>query len=217
MENCIDQKLLGEVCTINTNDKYLVGRISKIYPDKFAINLLSISKNQEISGQQVEIRIETLDNRIYFYVALIESQHILPLKKIIFLKPVSELREDNKRQYKRLKVETFLDHINIFIRPFPPINTNWLKGRLIDISQGGIQIKSNTYLSRGEIIEAKVGSPFFQKNELIICRIVNIKDELNEYHISIQFLNLDEAQMEKIDRYISSALEYIKNLSEKNA
>lgn len=206
-QQCIDEKLLNEICTIKTSKQYLVGQISKIYPDKFAVTLLPAIHYQDINNKQVEIRIETLNNEIYFYVALVESQHYITTNRIIFFKPISHIHENNKRQYPRLKVETYLKKVNISFQPFPPIDSTWIKGRLIDISQGGLQFKAVNYLDSGKLIEVKIGPPFFDKPELIISRIIKVNKEKDEYLTSAQFFNMNDSNKEILDNYIKKIQE----------
>lgn len=213
MEYCIDKKLLDEICTISTAEQYLVGKISRIYPDKFAVKVLSINNNQElIINNQVEIRVETLDNEIYFYVAMIESQHLLSSNQIIFLKPISHIHENNKRKDLRLKIEPYLSS-NIYYSKFPSNDAKWNKSKLIDLSQGGLQFKSRNYLNKGELIEVKLAPPFLEKIEYIICRVINTT-ELNEiYYISVQFINISELNKDRINDFIISIHSKFKELS----
>ncbi|OEF99920.1 hypothetical protein BHF71_07370 [Vulcanibacillus modesticaldus] len=213
MDYCIDEKLLNEVCTIKTSKQYLVGQILKIYKDKFAVSVFPLANEVEISNEEVEIRIETLDNQIYFYVAFIESQHELTSRRIIFFKPISEVHENNKRKYKRLKLGIYSKTPNIFYRIFPPIESKWEKVEVIDISQGGLQVKGKHYLSKGQLIEVKIGAPFVDTIEVIISRIVNIKKENDVYIYSIQFLNLTDTHKQSIENYINIVHEKINNLA----
>jgi len=213
MEYCIDEKLLNEICTISTVDQYLVGKISRIYPDKFAVKVFSINHKQElIINNQVEIRVETLDNEIYFYVALIESQHLLSSNQIVFLRPISHIHENNKRKEIRLKIETYLS-ANIYYRGFPSNEANWSKAKLIDLSQGGLQFKSRDYLYKGQLIEIKLGPPFLEKTEYIVCKIINSSEHNEGYYASIQFINISELDKLRLNDFILQIHEKFKKLS----
>jgi len=211
MENCIDQKLLNEFCTISASNKNLVGQISKIYEDKFAVNIISSFTPQElILKDTVELRVETLDNEIYFYVALIESQHLLAESQIFFLKPLSALHENNKRTNKRLKIDTFLKSLNFYYRDFPPKESQWQKGRLLDISKGGVKFISREFYSKNQLLEAKLGQPFLERLEYIVGRVTHHHKEDSEYIISLQFINTSKKNQQELDEYINKALELIK-------
>lgn len=213
MEYCIDEKLLNEICTISSDNQYLVGKISRIYPDKFAVRVFSINHKQElIVNNQVEIRIETLNNEIYFYVALIESQHLLSSNQIVFFKPISHIHDNNKRKDVRLKIETYVSS-NIYYRSFPSNEANWSKAKLVDLSQGGLQFKSKNYLYKGHLIEIKLGPPFFEKIEYIVCRVINSKEFSDGYYISIQFINISEVHKQKINDFILQIHDKFKELS----
>lgn len=214
MNSPIKSKLLKEICTITTSNHILVGQIIKIYPDKFAVRLLPVTGDKKIISGEVQIRVETLDNEIFFYVALVDSQHLLNTRRIIFFKPVSELYETNRRNDQRLKIETCLKPTDLHFRQFPPIDTQWIKGRLIDISRGGLQIKCDTYLSKGNLIEIKLAAPILEKTEVIISRIVNTKKEGDAYVSSIQFINLPESHQQKIEHFIQATHEKIRSMAD---
>lgn len=216
MENCIDERLLNEFCTISTSTFNLIGQISKIYEDKFAVNILSNTEGSRLPlTEKVELRVETLNNEVFFYVALIESQHLLSKKNIVFLKPISSMNESNKRQSKRLKIDNYLKATKLLYRDYPPKDAEWHRVKLLDLSEGGIRFSSNHYLNSALLIEIKLGQPFVNELIEIVCRIVKITKELDEYIISVQYINLSEETRQKINSYVNTSLELIKTIHQK--
>lgn len=218
MSYSINNSFLGEVCTLNSRNQYWVGRISRIYADKFAVTMFLDERVDDISlNKEISIIIETLDNKIYLYVAFIESQHVFASEKIVFVKPVSEIFENNRREYKRLKIDTYFKKtfFNLF-QFFPTIDTKWMKGIVVDVSEGGLQILGDPYISKGQMIKVKVGPPFIDTVEFIIGRITNIKSGQGGYLYSVQFLTLTENNKTNIRNYIEYAHEQIKKMTSKN-
>ncbi|MGD9678767.1 MAG: PilZ domain-containing protein [Vulcanibacillus sp.] len=209
MNNCIESKLIGEICTIKTPTNYLVGRISGIDIDTFSVEILNPSVEVFEKNSQIEVRIEKLDqDDIYFFITYIDSFKKLNNNLILKLKLISKLQEKNKRQYRRLNLETHSNQsLSILLQTFPPSETaRWEKGELLDISQEGVQLKDNNFLSTGQLLEIEIGLPFFGTNQYIISRIVNKTKVANDFIFSVQFLNISTENKQSIEKYIKNAL-----------
>lgn len=207
MDNLTEKKLFNEVCTIKIENQYLVGKITEIDADKSFIEILSNYSTFE-QNEQIEIRIENFEQEdVILITCLIESMNKTDNNLTLAVKSISRLIEKNKRQYKRLKVELLSkDAFNVLLQPFPPQDlTNWVEGELIDISEGGVQLKDNNFLSTGQLIEMKIGSPFFEKDQYIVSRVVNRSKINNDFIFSIQFLNLSDRNREIIQKFIDNA------------
>ncbi|GEM_PF-4949824 len=199
----IPDNLLNEICILKYDEEYLLGKISKIFSDKFAISLLSLEKKVELKlKSHVEIRVESLDERIYFYVALVDSQHIFNSHHYVLFKPVSEINSTNKRVYPRLKVKSYFPNLYVQFTNFPQVKDNKENGEVIDISEGGIQLKTNNFHNIGELIGLKLSNPFLAYSEVIICRVLQTTKEKNYYLLSLQFLNLSPHNQEEIKSFI---------------
>lgn len=209
MAGSIDSKLLNEICTIKSKENYMAGKILKIYEDKFAVKL---TDNVELADD-VEILIETLDNVIYFYVAKTESQHVLDDERIIMFQPISDLNENNKRSFPRFKTDIYF-HSKVVtpLRLFPPKDMQWLHGELIDISEGGIKTSTTRHIPQNELIEVKIGEPFFEKTKFVICRVEHVQaTEESGYHISCEFINVTPEERRHIRSFIEYASSYVKD------
>lgn len=204
MENCLEEKLLGEICTLKIKNDFSIAEISEIGHETFDVKVLT-ALNSNISNQEhIEVRIETIDDEIYFYKALIISHEDSNANIILTLKPLEQLHDKNKRNEKRMKIGISVKEQYILYQAFPPIETNWLSAELIDISPGGLQIKDGNFQSIGQLVELKFGEPFFEKNEIVIARIVHTQKEDKNYIYSIQYLNLSDNHQKKIADYIDN-------------
>ncbi len=213
MNNCIESRLLDEICSIKTPENYLIGRITEINSETFSVSTISPSYEILELNKQIEIKIETIDNEVYFINTSCESIKELNESMTLNLKPISQSHDKNKRQFNRLKIKLHYDEpIIIQLQQFPPVETTyWKKGKLIDISQGGIRVKENNFLSTGQLIEIKLNSPFFSKNEYIVSRVVNKTKENDIFIFSIQFLNISDENKHHLEQYIDNIINQYAN------
>lgn len=205
MGKCIESELLGEICTLKINDNYSIAEITELFQQTFVVKILTSLCGIVNVGKEIEVRIETIDDEVYFYKAVIVSIDKTSEITNLTLKPISQLHEKNKRHEKRLKIGINIEKQDILYQIFPPIEPNLLSAELIDISPGGLQIKDINFQSVGQLIEINFGEPFFKKNEIVIARIIHTQKEEKHYIYSVQFLNLSDSNKKEITKYIDNS------------
>lgn len=215
MNYCITDTLLNEICIIKSESHHIIGRISKIYSDKFAVEMIHSKNNSHLKkNEEVKVLIESKNNEVFTYEAKIVSDNILSDHEIAFIKPISKIHDVNKREFQRLNMERLHNPIKILFRPFPPMNHGWDSSYLIDISQGGLQVRTRKFYSKNQLIEVKIGYPFLNSIEEVIGRIVHVYEKNDEYIISINFLNLSDMHKVSIEKYIENAYDRVAEISE---
>lgn len=213
MNNCIESGLLNEICTIKTPENYLIGRITDITSDTFSVRTISPSQEILDLNKLIEIKIETIENEVYFISTSCESIKETNEDITLILKPISQTHDKNKRKFNRLEIKLHNDEpIIIQLQQFPPDETTfWKKGDLVDISAGGIRVKENNFLSTGQLLELKLGLPFFNKNEYIVSRVVNKTKENDIFIFSIQFINISDENKQHLEQYIDNIINQYTN------
>ncbi|WP_017756718.1 PilZ domain-containing protein [Calidifontibacillus oryziterrae] len=204
MNNNLDQQLLGEICTLKYGQEILVGQIVQIDEEHFTVKLVEGEKKSSfLEKQAFKITIETLDRKIRLLDAEFVSESSQDMNRLLLLKATSDIQFQSKRQGPRLPCTTPID---ILYRVFPPIYHSWKTGSFFNISTGGAQFIGDMYIAIGELMEVKLGPPFFAENEIVISRIVHASSEKGKYTFSIQFLNLQETHKEQLNNYIKETL-----------
>lgn len=212
MSLSINETLLNEICLINFSNHRLIGKVVKIYPDKFAVSLYEANHTALQVSDKAEIRIDTPHDKSYFFIAILESKHVIANDNIIFFKPLSAKEQENRRKYKRLTIDNYLNKTMVTYRDFPPIDKQWEKAQLVDISQGGLQMITNHVISTNQLLEIQIGQPFIKSSEIIISRVVNYKKESStQFLLSIQFLTLSDLHKDEIEAYIQRVLDNTSN------
>lgn len=202
-------QLLGEICTLKDGHEIWVGKIVQIDIDHFSVKLLEEKGNQPFFEQQnLKIIIETMNQEIHLLDVEIVSQSYQENERILLLNPISDIQFQSKRQGPRLPCP---DPIEIYYRIFPPSYHSWKIGSFFNISVGGAQFIGDMYISIGELMEVKLGNPFFAEDEIVISRIVHATSENGKYTFSIQFLNLQDSHKNQLTKYIEKTLEDLKN------
>ncbi|WP_096198926.1 PilZ domain-containing protein [Bacillus sp. FJAT-45350] len=208
MSSSIRSELNGEICILTYDNKVIVGEVTKIQSKQFAIKIISPKDLPKLEiEKQVELQIDLLnENEVYFYEAKTQSIHTFNDEKYLFLSPTKEIIEENRRKSKRVKLGAYLKNsVAMDIRVFPPIGQQWQKTKVIDISEGGVQIALKSYFSKGQLLEVVVDSPFLKTRELILSRVVHTQTEKDLYHYSIQFLNISDKQRDSLNNYVEQA------------
>lgn len=214
MNTQLDPQLLGEICTLRNRQEIWVGQIVQIDVDQFLVKLLEEKREFTFLEQQnLKITIETMNQEIHLLDAEIVSQSSQGNESILQLKPISDIQFHSKRQGPRLPCP---NPIEIFYRVFPPSYHSWKIGSFFNISIGGAQFIGDMYIANGELMEVKLGSPFFAEEEIVISRIVHATSENGKYTFSIQFLNLQDSHKDQLKKYIEKTLENLKNTSDVN-
>lgn len=211
MKVTIGQDLLGKVGTLSSNNKLIVTEIKKITKDYAALKIFSSNQLKEFQTDQVCCLIveKEDDKTIHLFSVKIKSIHKFNDEMFVFAQPLTARKEINRRNGHRLSTSLYFGK-TIFsqYRLFPPIDKQWKRGEVIDVSEGGIQLSGTEYFSKGQLIEVFLKSPILQEDEIILTKIVNIYANGKGYLYSLQFLNLSSKQWkylkELIDKGINS-------------
>ncbi|EKN67887.1 PilZ domain-containing protein [Schinkia azotoformans] len=200
----LEPHLLGEICTLKHKHELWIGQIVLIKDELFELQLLEEKvKSVPLGKQPLWITIETIDHEIHLLDVEIVSDSLRDNDRILLLKAVSDLKFQSKRQDTRLPIA---DEIEMFYREFPPRYYKWEKGSFLNISLGGAQFTGSKYISQGNLIEIKLGPPFFgdDDDEVVISRNVHATSENGDYIFSVQFLNLIESHQTQLKKYIEN-------------
>lgn len=210
----LEPHLLGEICTLKHKHEIWIGQIVLIKNELFELQLLEEKvKSVPLGKQPLWITIETIEHEIHLLDVEILSDSIRDDERILLLKAVSDLKFHSKRQDTRLPIA---NEIEMHYREFPPRYHKWEKGSFLNISLGGAQFTGNKYISQGNLIEIKLGPPFFgdDDDEVVISRNVHATSENGHYIFSVQFLNLIESHQGQLRKYIDNIYSELRECNE---
>lgn len=114
-------------------------------------------------------------------------------------KTTSEGASRERRKHKRFSATAFLNR-PVHLRPLPPLFSEDLKGRLIDLSAGGMAIVINQSLPVDSMLDLNLRFPDGSElNALVQVRHVMVRDPKHILH-GIEFVAVDPDMATRIDR-----------------
>ncbi|WP_100407945.1 PilZ domain-containing protein [Bacillus solitudinis] len=200
----------GKLCIVNTEIGIIVAEVVSFEREKLALKIIEKKNNLKLHEDlYTSVQIEQNEEEfIYFYEARVISTHKFVDQELLILYIQKQKKVVNNRRSNRIVISRhFNKKVSLSIRKFPPIDEKWFTSDIIDISTGGVKVKREEYLSKGQIIEVLLEKPFLQEYEIVVSRIVSVCENNFVYYYSIEFLNLSEVQ----GSHLNTKLQELKN------
>ena len=117
-----------------------------------------------------------------------------------------------KRKHKRINLSGYIK-----IAPLTTTgNTNYLKGKYLNVSQGGILFQASEQIEIGSLLKIEFSLPenkvlaakyreFLNlegKKTIIIGKVVRVNQKDDKYELGIQFINMYEGDMANLQRFL---------------
>jgi hypothetical protein len=112
---------------------------------------------------------------------------------------------DNRRRHKRFSATAFLNR-GVYLTPLPPYFGHPVKGKLIDLSAGGMAILIDEIIPQGTNLSITATFPDGFKIECFI-QIRHALPKNGKFLHGIEFLNLPVSVSEKIERMSSDYID----------
>jgi hypothetical protein len=103
-----------------------------------------------------------------------------------------------RRQHKRFTATAFLNK-SVHLSPVPPFFGHSVKGRLIDLSAGGLAVLIEEVIPHGTFLNLKLTFPDHSHIESIVC-VRHVVPKGQSLLHGFEFLTLDSNGKERLDR-----------------
>lgn len=177
---------------IKIDDKVFNSTIQDINEDSFFVSM-PMEKGNYIkfeNNAQVSVYCYWENTSVYKFDSKVlgrEKSGNMPLYKLTLPEKVVRIQ---RREYVRVKVIAPIEVIS---------NDKKIRGLLLDLSGGGMKIKTEEKLSKEEIIKIKLKSTEFNKEILINGMIVRVnRREEGKYIYGVRYCNIENKVREKI-------------------
>lgn len=180
------------------NIEYLPSRIEDM-TDEFFYLAVPIRRGEIVPfriEQNIKVLFSTRSNTYQFQTIIVDrAREPIPVLKVA--KP-TELIKIQRRSYVRIPVNL---EVNFTILPDKVTH----RGFTLDISAGGLLLATKTSLKKGQVLVVKIELP---QRESVYChaRVIRVSYQatslLEDNKVAIQFLDISEAQKDRIFNYI---------------
>ncbi len=122
------------------------------------------------------------------------------------------MQGEEKRRHKRVNLSGYIKIARLNIGT----NNSYLKGKYLNVSQGGILFQSTEEIEVGSLLKIEFSLPenkvlaakyreFLNlegKKTVIIGKVVRVNRKKNNYELGIQFINMYEGDMVNFQRFL---------------
>ncbi|MFB5661321.1 PilZ domain-containing protein [Alteribacillus sp. HJP-4] len=204
-----EQSLLQEIIVMEGSFGTGAGKIVELKQNVFGIEWLAgIKENKPAAGNLVNCQVDPVaSGQIYRLKAEVLTFHSFDNRQIVRIAVKHSEISQNKRHHTRLTLLGYFSTPGAARwRSFPPRDSPWNKGEVMDIGEGGARLLTNTYYDTGQLIECEIKEPVFTVAELVLAKVTSVNERPGKgYQLAMQFLNLSRKNTRRIKQMVEAA------------